>query len=671
LKNSGVIDSTHAHAAPLGDDAMAASWSNYRALMLRNVSSRSRVRLVLGALLLFALVLIIYFPILPGSFVMDDMRLVAGAANPLVTGDLSWRTVWFQTDFPLTLCVWKTEWTMWGDHPLGYHAVNIALQAISAVLLWRVLARLEVPGAWLGAAIFAVHPVCVGSVGRIAELKNTLSLPFFLLSLWAYLGYEKQTLYRDDAAQGHGSKARGTLWFAVSFISFLLALLSKTTVIALPVVLLGSTAWQRGRIARRDLLHTIPYFILALSFGLMSVWFQKYQALAGQVIASQTLVERLSVAGRNFWFYCGKAFLPVNLTVFYPRWGTEYSLLAALLPAVLIVAVFLACWRFRRNWGKHALFGLGAFAVLLFPALGFFDAQCFTKFQVSDHLQYLPLVALLSLFGAVIASLPGRKFAWPAAVIVISILSILSFKRAQVFSTQESLLRDTLAKNPKAWPVYNDLGAILFSRGKIAEAAGNFKTSMELNPNEPESLSNLALMDLLQGHYQAAAEEYREAIHMKPDSVALHENMANALQNLGKFDEAIGHLKIALRSSPKIQTRVTIAGLRFLAHDFRGSVSEYRKVLELDPDNVESLNNLAYVLATCPDANVRNGGNAVQLSEHACRLTHFKRARLVKTLSAAYAAQGRIAEAVEANEKASRLQEMESSTADTEKSEND
>src|SRR6185312_14020867 len=100
---------------------------------------------------------------------------------------------------------------------------------------------------------------------------------------------------------------------------------------------------------------------------------------------------------------------------------------------------------------------------------------------------------------------PGKRFVWPTGIVVVCILSVLSFKRAGVFATQESLLRDTLAKNSKAWPVYNDLGAILFSRGKIAEAATYFKTSHELNPNESESLSNLALMDLLQGRYQEAS----------------------------------------------------------------------------------------------------------------------------------------------------------------------
>ncbi len=657
MKNPGAIESRSLPAAPLENTG---TWSGW----VPNIFSHSRVRVALGGLLLFALVLVIYLPMLPGSFVMDDMRLVAGAANPLVSGELTPRSVWFQTDFPLTLCAWWAEWSLWADHPLGYHAVNILLQAVSAVLLWRVLARLKIPGAWLCAAIFAVHPVCVGSVARIAELKNTLSLPFFLLSFWAYLRYETSTLYPQPAAVSNRS---GTVWFTLSFVSFILALLSKTTVIALPVVLLGCAAWQRGRIVRRDLVHTIPHFILALSFGLMSVWFQKYQALAGQVVASQTLLERFSVAAKNFWFYCGKALLPVNLAVFYPHWKTDVSALAACLPILLAAAVFLACWRFRRSWGKHALFGLGAFIVLLFPALGFFDAQCFTKFQVSDHLQYLPLVALLSLFGGVIALLPDKRIFWPTAIVVLSLLSTLSFKRAGVFSTQESLLRDTLVKNPVAWPVYNDLGVILFSQGKTAEAAGYFKKSRELNPDDPDSLTNLALTDLLQGRYDEASAEYRAAIRMKPDSATLHENLAYALQNLGKNEEAIRHLKIALHFSSKIEARVNLAGLLFVTRDFQNSINEYRKVLALEPENLASLNNLAYVLATCPDANIRNGGEAVKLSEHACRLTHFKRAGFMRTLSRAYAQQGRFADAVAANETASQLEKVDAQTPSAKK----
>jgi tetratricopeptide (TPR) repeat protein len=611
---------------------------------------------LLGTIFLLALVIVVYLPILPGSFVMDDARLVGKAANPLVNGDLTLRSVWFQTDFPLTLCAWWAEWSMWGENAFGYHAVNILLQALSAVLLWRVLVRLKVPGAWLAAAIFAVHPVCVGSVARIAELKNTLSLPFFLVSVWAYLHYEASSLYRHNKQSDTTPNFRPTWWFTLSFVGFILALLSKTTTIALPVTLLCCAAWQRAHVSRRDLVHTAPFFILSLSFGLMSVWFQKYQALAGTVIPSQSIGERLGIAGRNFWFYCGKALMPVNLTIFYPRWKTDVSALMNFSPVMLMLAVFLACWIFRRSWGKSALFGLGCFTILLFPALGFFDAQCFTKFQVSDHLQYLPLIALMSLVGGALGSLPHKKIFQLSAVILISSLSLLSFNRAQVFSTQEGLLRDALAKNPAAWPVHNDLGFILANQGKLSAAAEHFRTALQGNPNDPDLLANLALTDFVQGRFNEAAAGYRAAIRIKPDSVALNEGLANVLKSLGKNSEAIGHLNIALRYSSKTETRLDLAGLLFMTGDFRRAVDQFRKVLSAQPDNVAALNNLAYVLMACPDQSIRDGKEAIKLSERACKLTNFKEASFLKTFSAALAAEGRFAEAHAATEMISRLQ---------------
>ena len=96
--------------------------------------------------------------------------------------DNSVRSIWFQTDFTLSTFALWLQWLAWGDNPSFYHAVEHVAACLSAVLLWRLLARLKIPGAWLAAALFAVHPVCVNSVARIAEIKNTLSLPFFILS---------------------------------------------------------------------------------------------------------------------------------------------------------------------------------------------------------------------------------------------------------------------------------------------------------------------------------------------------------------------------------------------------------------------------------------------------------------------------------------------------------
>lgn len=619
---------------------------------LRRTFSKTPARLILGSFLLLSLVMVVYRPLLPGNFVMDDTRLVGAQANPLVNGQLTWQSVWFQTDFPLTLCAWWAEWSLWGNHPLGYHLVNMALQSVSAILLWRILARLNIRGGWIGAAIFAVHPVALGSVARIAELKNTLSLLFFLLSFWAYLRYEQAVLFpREESKIVQGRT--GTGWFVLSFVAFILALFSKTTVVALPVALLGCAIWQRGRLSRRDLVHIAPLFLVALAFGLMSIWFQRYQALAGEVVPSQSLIERLSVAGRNFWFYVGKDVLPIHLTIFYSRWPSNLSVFAALMPVVAMAALLGVCWRFRHGWGRHALLGIGCFTLLLFPSLGFLDAQCFTKFQVSDHLQYLPLLALASLGGAALASFPRSRVAVCGSVGVLIVLSVLSFKRAQVFSTEEGLLRDTLAKNPTAWPAHNDLGVILVRQGNIPAGAEQFKAALQWKANDPDALGNLAQCDTLLGRLTNACAEYRAAIRLKPDSAPLHEGLAVALANQENYAAAVGQFKLAIRLMPKISTRLALADSLIQTHDFRATAEQYREVLACEPDNLTALNNLAYVLASCPDKDVRDGDAAVKLAERACQLTAFKEPGFIKTLAAVYLGQGRMADAANL---ASRLQ---------------
>lgn len=603
-------------------------------------------------LFLGALILLCYLPLLPGSFLMDDQRLIE-LDNALVNGTLTPRTIWFQTDFPLSAFALWLQWLAWGKSPAGYHAVNIALQTLSAVLLWRLLLRLNIPGAWLAAGLFAVHPVCVNSVARIAEIKNTLSLPFFLLSFLLYLHYEAGALYPVDqtGATRTPHRHRVAIIYGLSLVAFVLALLSKTSTVMLPVVLVGCAAWQRGRITRRDLLHTAPFFFLSAAFGLMSSWFQKHMALAGETLQPSSFWERLAGAGQNFWFYLGKALMPHNLSIVYVRWKVDATTMSAWFPLVLLFAVFGLCWCFRQGWGRHVLFGLGCFAVTLFPALGFFDAQFLVKFQVSDHLQYLPLIAPLALVAAVlVACLPLSQARLLGAALVL-ILAVFTGHRASVFSTEESLWRDTLAKNPAAAGAHNDLGIILAKRGDLSGATAHFEAALQSVPDDPTALSNLGNIMAMQGRLPEAKVYFQKALDGKPDNPEARENLAQVLGQIGQDREAIIYYSSALRLRPKIETRLNLAGLLYKNGDFQAAAAQYRQVLSLNPNLPEPLNNLAWLLATCPDNRVRNGGEAVQHAEQACRLTGFKHTGMSGTLAAAYAEAGRFPDAIRACER--------------------
>src|SRR6266545_1249972 len=293
---------------------------------------RSPRRMAGGAALIFLLAFAVYWPALRGQFVWDDLLLVD--KNPLVKGEAGLRAIWFQADFPLTTLAFWLQWLMWGKNPAGYHVVNVLLHALNALLVWRVLARLRISGAWIAGLIFAVHPVCVASVAWISELKNTLSLLFFLLSLWCYLKFDTQIVGTkmkrgatnaaeseptpDPSKEGNkppeGNKPLGarqqfpswegsgvgqlvdgaSSWYCLSLIAFLLALFSKTSTVMLPVVLLGYAWWQRGHITRRDLLRTSPFFLLALLFGLMTVWFQAHQVITGTTVQTENFFGRLA-----------------------------------------------------------------------------------------------------------------------------------------------------------------------------------------------------------------------------------------------------------------------------------------------------------------------------------------------------------------------------------------
>jgi len=621
-----------------------------------------------GAGVILLLVFAVYWPALRGQFVWDDALLVL--KNPLVLGKANLGSIWFHADFPLTNVALWLQWRCWGGQPLGFHVVNLLLHAANCVLLWRVLARLEIPGAWFAAILFAVHPVGAASAAWISEMKNTLSLLFVLMSFRWFLTTE-DARGQTDLAAGHpadsrpenqkieseqapGRFRRAKKLYCLSLAAFLLALLAKTSAVMLPVALLGVAWWKRGRVSRHAVWRTIPFFLLALAFGGLTIWFQR-AAIGTATVQTENFFGRLAGAGRALWFYLGKILWPLKLSAIYPRWTLDTASPAAYLPALLWSGGLILCGGFRRGRGRAALFALGIFTAMLLPVLGFFNMYFLALSRVSDHFQYLPMIAVVALVAAALRTfLKPPAFRGTAAALTLG-LSVLTWQRAHVFRDDETLWRDTLGKNPGAWTAHNNLGCLLAQRNQLEEARRHFEASLQINPQNADAHCNLGRALSLKREFAQAETHFQAALQIKPTGADIHQSYAAALLQQGKTEAALVQLREAVRLEPTPAACLQLAGLLFGRGAFREAAAQYRQALALQPDSLEALNNLAWLLATCPDAAARNGADAVRFSERACQLTGWREAGPMGTLAAAYAEAGRFQGAVDTAEKAAAI----------------
>ena len=546
----------------------------------------------------------VYLPSIKGEFLFDDV--ITLTQNPLIHHPSGLRYIWFSTEpldyFPLTLSSFWIEWRLWGGNPAGFHWVNILLHAASALMLWRVLLRLGIPGAWMAAAVFAVHPLNTSSVAWITERKNTMSRFFFHLSVLFYLKAEK------PSAPGKDTSTR-RYWLSVG--AFLLALLSKTSVVMLPVVLLGLAWWRNGRVTFRDIQRTIPFFALSLVLGLVTVWFQFHRASGGESSAVLSLGERLAGAGMVPWFYLFKTLLPTRLSMFYPEWKIDPASLAAYLPGIVLLGLCVVFWRYRAAWGRHLLLATGYFVLMLFPVLGFFDMFFFMYSRVADHWAYLAVIGLIiPLFAGPVhglnrmearykaeaparSSVPARtRFmggAQLASAAVLGVLAMLTWKQSGAFANEETLWRDTLAKNPRAWAAHINLGIALENRGQLEQAAQQYLAAVRLKPDFYKAHYNLGIVRTQQGMIDEAMKHYREAFGIRPKDIESRNNYAILLANQGRTEEAIAEYRAALEQAPNFYTCHYNLSLA-LANAGRKdeAIAHLKEALRIRPDYVEA-----------------------------------------------------------------------------------
>ncbi|MGA2787103.1 MAG: tetratricopeptide repeat protein [Verrucomicrobiota bacterium] len=728
-------------------------------------------------LLLVGASFLAYLPALRGQFIWDDDAWTTNIAGLLrdVSGlCMIWsHPAALQQYYPLTGTTFWLDYHFWGFWPLPYHVENILLHALAAVLFWRLLRRLQLPGAWLAAAIFALHPVMVESVAWITERKNVLSLVFYLGALLAYLRYAPQVT--SGKWQVTGTEAAATvrdpppatrhasLFYGLAFLLFLGALLAKATAFSLPAVILLVCWWKRGCIRwRADVLPVLPFFALAIGLCLVTAWLEKNHVGAKGAEWAISWPGRCLIAGRAPWFYLGKLLWPANLCFIYPRWRPDAASLAQWIYPITALGALVALWLARTRLGRGPVAAALFFAGTLFPVLGFMNAYGMRYSFVWDHWVYLPSLGLIALVAALVARV-AERLRQPVvllgfAALVLPVFAMLTWRQCGMYANLETLWRTTIAKNPNAFLAYhnlgvllsekgdkdaavsyikksleinpdifeahNHLGLILLSRGQLDQAMDQFKQALEINPNFVMARNNLgvALMrsgrmdeavmqyqqavklapdyaeayynwglalgfqgksdeamaqyqkaidlkpDYAEAHYDLgvalglrgrlneAVEQYQKAIAIRPDYADAHGNLANVLAAQGRLEEAIPEYWRTLELVPNSgQAHFRFGQALQTLHNFTAAKTEYQKVLELDPKHLPAHLSLAWLLATSPEASLRNGNRAVELTQQAEQLAGGESPQLLDTLAAAYAEAGRYPEAVEAARRALNL----------------
>jgi protein O-mannosyl-transferase len=653
-----------------------------------------RWRVYLFLLLLATVTILAYRPAWHGGFLWDDDAYVVN--NELLTAPDGLRRIWFSFEspsqyFPLVYTTFRIERALWGLNPVGYHVVNILLHVANALLVWRLLTRLQVPGAWLAGAIFALHPVQVESVAWITERKNVLMGFFFLLTLLAWVDFlDQQTTRR---------------WrlYLLALLLYALALLSKTTACTLPAALLLILWLQKRPINKERLVQVVPFLVLGVAMGLLTVWWERYhQGTRGPLFALGP-IERILIASRAVWFYLGKLFWPSNLTFIYPRWTVspthplDYAWLAG-------GAGFCAAISFARRYVGRSLEVVALFFVAtLSPVIGFIMLYTFRYTFVADHYQYLASIGPIAFTSTGVATLAAafkesRHFIFGAAICIVAVLALLTWRQSTMYTDIEGLWRTTIARNPDCWMAHNNLGIVLAQKNEIDKAIAHYRKTLEMSPdfadadynlgnallqkgeidaailhcqravtiqpNDPEAQVALGNALFQKGSIDESIVHYQRALAIRPYYVTAHYNLSSAYLKKGEIEETIFHCQAALSIEPEhADAHSNLATALLRKGEIGNAIEQYEKTLKIARRSVPALNNLAWIFATYSDPAFRDGTKALELADEANEFSGRTNPIILRTLAAAYANAGQFSRAVEVGQLALSLTDRQSPLA--------
>lgn len=503
-----------------------------------------------------AMTAVVYAPVAEHEFLnFDDLNHVAN--NPRVSAPLTpsallthFRRPAHGNWLPLSTASLQLSHAIHGPNPAAFASTNVALHLLSTVLVFVALRRMT-GAVWRSAfvaGVFALHPLHVESVAWIAERKDVLAGSFWMLGLYAYARYVEEP----------GSKAR----YAALVLCLTLGLLSKSTLVTFPFVLLLLDHWPLDRLrgsVRAVVAEKLP--LLAIVLVSIGVTYAT-QAAGGQMRVGNrlSLLARAANAVESYVFYLGDAFWPSDLAALYLHPYTHVQpnaldLTVAGLLAMLLLAAAAVCVSQRRARPYLAVGWLWYLGTLL-PMIGIVQVGLQAR---ADRYAYIPLVgiAIAAAWGA--ADLAGSSASRRRLTVAVGASALIA--SAIVARTQVGFWHDTftlyervVAVSERNGYAHEMLGYEYAAIDRNTEAARHFAEAVRVNPGRVQSLFGLAVTRSRLGQTEEAIEAYQAGLRLQPDKTRAHGELGVLLASVGRDEEAAVHLRRALSTLPNEET---------------------------------------------------------------------------------------------------------------------
>ena len=574
----------------------------------------------------------------------DYVRDNPGVARGLTLRGIVWAfaRVHSANWHPLTWLSHMLDCQLYGLNPAGHHLTNVLLHTATVIALFLVLRQMT--GAfWRSAfvaAVFAIHPLRVESVAWVAERKDVLSGFFFMLTIGAYVRYARRPW----------SPAR----YGLVMLLFALGLMCKPMLVTLPVVLLLLDYWPLRRVEPRRLsglvLEKLPLLALSAADCVVTLLAQHG---AIQSDGSFSLPHRLGNALAACMVYLGQMVWPAGLAVLYPFPHNGLPAWEMALAGTLLAGLSAVAWGQRREQ-PWLLVGWLWYLAMLLPVVGVIQVGWQSH---ADRYTYLPQIGIYVAATWLAAELQVSRVAFGGLMAgVCAALMVCAWKQTAYWQDSETLWTRALACTTDNYMAHNNLGNFLDQKGRNDEAIHHFQAALQIRPGYADAHYNLGLAMFKKGEVDEAIVQYEEALEIRPNDSKEHGNLGNALFHKGRVKEAIAHYKTALELEPGyVLAHYDLGNVYLQAGHPAEAIIQFQKVLEFQPDHILALNNLAWILATCPDSALRNGNKAIGLARQADELSGGREPSVIGTLAAAYAEAGQFPAAISAAQQALQL----------------